>query len=43
MTNLLDDLQWRGIIYQETDAEGMKEVLEKEKDFIILRSRPDSG
>ena len=31
MTNLLDDLRWRGIIYQETDAEGMKEVLDKEK------------
>lgn len=31
MVNLLDDLKWRGIIYQETDAEGMKETLEKEK------------
>ncbi|WP_313799510.1 tyrosine--tRNA ligase [Cytobacillus sp.] len=29
--NLLEDLQWRGIIYQQTDAEGMKETLEKEK------------
>lgn len=27
----MDDLNWRGIIYQETDAEGMKETLEKEK------------
>ncbi|MEK3890371.1 tyrosine--tRNA ligase [Bacillus sp. FSL K6-3431] len=31
MENLMDDLNWRGIIYQETDAEGMKETLEKEK------------
>src|SRR6185312_1013570 len=31
MSNLYEDLQWRGIIYQETDAEGMKETLEKEK------------
>ena len=31
MANLLDDLKWRGIIYQETDAEGMKETLDKEK------------
>jgi tyrosyl-tRNA synthetase len=29
--NLLEDLQWRGIIYQQTDAEGMKETLEKER------------
>lgn len=28
---LLQDLQWRGIIYQQTDEEGTKEVLEKEK------------
>ena len=31
MVQLLDDLRWRGIIYQETDAEGMKETLAKEK------------
>jgi tyrosyl-tRNA synthetase len=29
--NLLEDLQWRGIIYQQTDEEGIKETLEKEK------------
>ncbi|MBD7935529.1 MULTISPECIES: tyrosine--tRNA ligase [Cytobacillus] len=29
--NLLEDLQWRGIIYQQTDEEGMKDLLEKEK------------
>jgi tyrosyl-tRNA synthetase len=28
---LLQDLQWRGIIYQQTDEEGIKEVLNKEK------------
>ena len=28
---LLEDLQWRGIIYQQTDEEGIKETLEKEK------------
>ena len=28
--DLLQDLQWRGIIYQQTDAEGLKEQLEKE-------------
>lgn len=31
MVSLMEDLQWRGIIYQETDAEGMRETLEKEK------------
>jgi tyrosyl-tRNA synthetase len=29
--NLLEDLQWRGIIYQQTDEDGIKETLEKEK------------
>ncbi|MCR2821840.1 tyrosine--tRNA ligase [Lederbergia panacisoli] len=28
---LLEDLRWRGIIYQETDAEGMEDTLNKEK------------
>ncbi|MBT2754428.1 tyrosine--tRNA ligase [Mesobacillus foraminis] len=28
---LLKDLQWRGIIYQQTDEEGTKELLDKEK------------
>ena len=27
----MEDLQWRGIIYQQTDEEGIKETLEKEK------------
>ncbi|MBS4200011.1 tyrosine--tRNA ligase [Bacillus sp. FJAT-49732] len=31
MSQLLEDLRWRGIIYQETDAEGMEDTLNKEK------------
>ncbi|MBS4195038.1 tyrosine--tRNA ligase [Lederbergia citri] len=30
MGQLLEDLRWRGIIYQETDAEGMEDTLNKE-------------
>ncbi|MGG3466377.1 tyrosine--tRNA ligase [Neobacillus pocheonensis] len=29
--DLLQDLAWRGIIYQQTDEEGLKDVLSKEK------------
>ncbi|WP_316571070.1 tyrosine--tRNA ligase [Neobacillus sp. YIM B06451] len=29
--NLLEDLQWRGIIYQQTDEEGLRETLGSEK------------
>ncbi len=29
--NLVEDLQWRGIIYQQTDEEGLKDTLNKEK------------
>lgn len=29
--DLLQDLQWRGILYQQTDEEGLKETLDKEK------------
>ncbi|WP_066060204.1 tyrosine--tRNA ligase [Robertmurraya korlensis] len=29
--DLLQDLQWRGIVYQQTDEEGIKDVLDKEK------------
>ena len=28
---LLKDLEWRGIVYQQTDEEGMKDLLSKEK------------
>ncbi|MDA1477642.1 tyrosine--tRNA ligase [Bacillus changyiensis] len=31
MTNLFDDLMFRGLIHQQTDEEGLKELLEKEK------------
>ena len=39
---LLKDLEWRGIIYQQTDEEGMKELLEKEKIALILWRGSDS-
>jgi tyrosyl-tRNA synthetase len=29
--DLLQDLQWRGIVYQQTDEEGLKDTLDKEK------------
>ncbi len=29
--NLLEELEWRGVIYQQTDEEGLKELLSKEK------------
>lgn len=29
--DLLQDLQWRGIVYQQTDEDGIKETLDKEK------------
>ncbi|MHD0397446.1 tyrosine--tRNA ligase [Staphylococcus simulans] len=32
MTNeLLQDLEWRGLVYQQTDAEGLKALLDKEQ------------
>lgn len=31
MMDLIQDLQWRGIIYQQTDEEGLKELLENNK------------
>ena len=40
--NLFQDLQWRGIIYQQTDEEGIKETLEKGKDLFVLWSRSNS-
>lgn len=38
--NLLEDLQWRGVIYQQTDEEGLKEVLEKEKISLYCGTDP---
>ena len=37
--DLLQDLQWRGIIYQQTDEEGLKEQLQKEATSSILWCR----
>lgn len=31
MMELLQDLEWRGIVYQQTDEEGLKDLLSKEK------------
>lgn len=31
MENLLDDLKWRGILYQQTDEQGIEKLLEDEK------------
>ncbi len=32
MTNtLLDDLKWRGLLYQQTDEEGLEDLLNNEK------------
>ena len=32
MTNaLIDDLKWRGLIYQQTDEQGIEDLLNKNK------------
>lgn len=38
--NLLEDLQWRGIIYQQTDEEGLKELLNREKISLYCGTDP---
>ncbi|AJD91800.1 tyrosyl-tRNA synthase [Jeotgalibacillus malaysiensis] len=38
--DLLQDLQWRGIIYQQTDEAGMKELLEKESVSLYCGADP---
>nr|WP_235887942.1 tyrosine--tRNA ligase [Neobacillus paridis] len=40
MVNLLEDLQWRGIIYQQTDEEGLKELLNREKISLYCGTDP---
>lgn len=41
MTNpLIEDLEWRGLLYQQTDAEGMEELLNKEKVSIYVGVDP---
>ncbi|MDG5471089.1 tyrosine--tRNA ligase [Jeotgalibacillus sp. ET6] len=37
---LLNDLAWRGIIYQQTDEEGMKDLLEKESVSLYCGADP---
>lgn len=38
--DLLQDLAWRGIIYQQTDEEGLKDVLSKEKISLYCGADP---
>ena len=38
--DLLKDLEWRGITYQQTDAEGLKDVLNKESISIYCGIDP---
>ena len=39
MTNeLMEDLKWRGLLYQQTDEEGLEKLLNKEKISLILWS-----
>lgn len=38
--NLLQDLEWRGITYQQTDEEGLKTLLDKEKISIYCGIDP---
>ena len=41
MTNeLLQDLEWRGLLYQQTDAEGMAELINKEKVSLYVGVDP---
>lgn len=38
--DLLEDLKWRGIIYQQTDEEGLKDLLSKEKISLYCGADP---
>lgn len=41
MTNpLIEDLQWRGLLYQQTDAEGMEKLLNDEKVSLYVGVDP---
>ena len=41
MTNaLLEDLKWRGLIYQQTDEEGIEELLNKEQVSLYCGADP---
>lgn len=37
---LIEDLQWRGLLYQQTDAEGMEQLLNNEKVSIYVGVDP---
>ena len=41
MTNaLIEDLKWRGLIYQQTDEEGIEELLNKEQVTLYCGADP---
>lgn len=41
MTNeLLQDLEWRGLLYQQTDAEGMEKLLNEQKVSLYVGVDP---
>jgi len=41
MTNtLIEDLQWRGLLYQQTDAEGMEKLINEEKVSLYVGVDP---
>lgn len=38
--SLIEDLEWRGLLYQQTDAEGMEQLLNKEKVALYVGVDP---
>ena len=41
MTNaLIDDLKWRGLIYQQTDEQGIEDLLNKEQVTLYCGADP---
>lgn len=41
MTNaLIEELQWRGLIYQQTDEQGIEELLNKEQVTLYCGADP---
>lgn len=43
MVDLLQDLAWRGIIYQQTDEEGLKDLLSKESISLYCGADPTAN
>ena len=37
---LIEDLKWRGLIYQQTDEEGIEELLNKEQVTLYCGADP---